>query len=192
MRNLILLSVITAAAASAQAVSVGILAGAPLTSVISSKNIGGIQYKPESLHFTVGGAFQLDLPFRLRFEVDALYRPAKFSASNIKDQISAANFKFPVMMKYRFKDPLLGGHLEPFAGVGFSFDHFYQVTNAVSSGVGSVVSNSPGSVLLVGGFDFKALGKKLSAEMRYTRQRGDSIIGLSQLNQADVLLGIHF
>ena len=192
MRKLIVLSVLIAAAASAQSVSVGIMAGAPLTNVINAKNIGGVQFNPQSLHLTVGGAFQLDLPFRLRLEVDALFRPASFSASNLPNTISAANWKFPAMVKYRFKNPIGGGHLDPFAGAGFTFDHFYQVTNAIKSGPGSIVTNSPGGVLIVGGVDFKALGKRLSAELRYTRQQKDSIVSLSQLNQADFLLGLHF
>ena len=195
MRNLIRLSLFTLlaiGAASAQAISVGIMAGAPLTNVISAKNIGGVQFTPQSLHLTVGGAFQLDLPFRLRLEVDALFRPASFSASNVIGNISAANWKFPAMLKYRFNNPVGGGHLEPFVGAGFTFDHFYQVTNAIKSGPGSIVKNSPGGVLVVGGVDFKALGKRLSAELRYTRQQNDSIVSLSQLNQADFLLGLHF
>ena len=192
MRKLIFLSILTTVAASAQAISVGIMAGAPLTNVISAQNIGGVQFNPQSLHFTLGGAFQLDLPFRLRLEADALYRPASFSAGNVIGNISAANWKFPIMMKYRFNNPLGGGHLEPFAGAGFTFDHLYQVSNAIKSGPGSIVKNSPGGVLLVGGVDFKALGQRLSAELRYTRQQNDSIVSLSQLNQADFLLGIHF
>jgi hypothetical protein len=192
MRKLILLSVLSAAAACAQAVSVGIMAGAPILDVTSAKNISGIQYDPQSIHLTLGGAFQLDLPFRLRFEMDALYRPASFKASNVVGDITAANWKFPVMMKYRFNNPIGGGHLQPFAGAGFTFDHLYQVTNAPKSGPGSFVKNSPGGVLLVGGVDFKAFGKRLSAELRYTRQQQDSIVQLSQLNQADVLFGLHF
>ena len=192
MRKLILLSALSAAAACAQSISVGIIAGAPLTNVISSKTIGGVKFDPQSLHLTVGGAFQLDLPFRLRFEADALYRPASFSASNLVSNISAANWKFPVMMKYRFINPIGGGLVQPFAGAGFTFDHLYQVTNAIKSGPGSIVKNSPGGILLVGGVDLKVLGKRLSAELRYTRQQNDSILNLSQLNQADFLLGLHF
>jgi hypothetical protein len=192
MRKLILLTVLSAAAACAQAISVGVLAGAPILDLTSSKNISGVQYNPQSLHLTVGGAFQLDLPFRLRIEVDAMYRPMNFRASSIAKDITAADWKFPVMAKYRFKNKISGGHLEPFAGAGFTFDHLYQISNAVTSGPGSIVKNSPGGVLLVGGVDFRALGKRLSAELRYTRQSNDSVISLSQLNQADVLIGIHF
>ncbi len=195
MRKLILLSVLsTAKLACAQAVS-GRRDGwcSRYLDLTSSKTLnGGVQYDPQSLHFTVGGAFQLDLPFQIRLEIDALYRPASFSVSSQTNDVTAAHWRFPVMGKYRFKNKIGGGHLEPFAGAGFNFDHLYQVSNAIASGPGSIVSNSPGGVLLVGGVDFKAFGKRLSAEGRYTRQAIDSIQSLSQLNSVDFLLGLHF
>jgi hypothetical protein len=192
MQKLFLLSILSAAAASAQAISVGVMAGVPVLDLTSSKTINAVQYDPQSLHYTVGGAFQLDLPFQIRLEIDALYRPASFSVSSQVNDVTAAHWRFPVMGKYRFKNKIGGGHLEPFAGAGFSFDHLYQVSNAVTSGPGSIVSNSPGGVVLVGGVDFKAFGKRLSAEGRYTRQANDTIQSISQLNNVDFLLGFHF
>jgi len=192
MRKLILLSVLSTAAACAQAISVGVMAGVPVLDLTSSKTINAVHFDPQSLHYTVGGAFQLDLPFQIRLEIDALYRPASFSVSSQTNDVTAAHWRFPVMGKYRFKNKIGGGHLEPFAGAGFNFDHLYQVSNAIASGPGSIVSNSPGGVLLVGGVDFKAFGKRLSAEGRYTRQANDSIQSLSQLNSVDFLLGLHF
>jgi hypothetical protein len=192
MRKLILLTVLSAAAACAQAISVGVMAGVPVLDLTSSKTINAVHFDPQSLHYTVGGAFQLDLPFQIRLEIDALYRPASFSVSTQTNNVTAAHWRFPVMGKYRFKNKIGGGHLEPFACAGFNFDHLYQVSNAIASGPGSIVSNSPGGVLLVGGVDFKAFGKRLSAEGRYTRQANDSIQSISQLNNVDFLLGFHF
>ena len=192
MNKLIVLFSLSAAAACAQAVSGGVTLGAPALNVTSSQSIGGVQYNPKSPHITVGGSFRLDLPFQLRLEVDALYRAAGYSASNAAKIATASDWKFPAMMEYRFRTPLSGGRFEPFAGAGFSFDHLYTVSNAVTSGTGSFVKNSPAGMLFVGGVDFKFLGTKASGELRYTRQFHDSIINLSQLNQADILLGFHF
>ena len=40
--------------------------------------------------------------------------------------------------------------------------------------------------------DFKLKVIRISTELRYTRQFNDAVVSLSQLNQADVLVGIHF
>jgi hypothetical protein len=192
MRKLIVLSVLSAAAACAQAISVGAMAGVPVLDLTSSKTINAVHFDPQSLHYTVGGDFQLYLPFQIRLEIDALYRPASFSVSTQTNNVTAAHWRFPVLGEYRFKNKIGGGHLEPFAGAGFSFDHLYQISNAIAAGPGSIVSNSPGGVVLVGGVDFKAFGKRLSAEGRYTRQANDSIQSISQLNNVDFLLGFHF
>jgi len=189
---LFLLFCLSAAVACAQSVSGGAIVGAPVLNVTSSQSIGGVQYTPQSLHVTVGGSFQLDFPWRLRLEVDALYRPASYSLGTLPNNATASDWKFPTMMEYKFKTPLASGRMQPFAGAGVSFDHLYQVSHAPVAGTGSVVTNSPAGMLFVGGVDFKLLGKRASAELRYTRQVHDSVVNLSQLNQADFLLGIHF
>ena len=57
---------------------------------------------------------------------------------------------------------------------------------------GSFASNSPAGMLIDGGLDFKLKVIRISTELRYTRQFNDAVVSLSQLNQADVLVGIHF
>ena len=189
MRKIILAGLLTAFAACAQNISVGAIAGVPITNVETTTTIGGISYLPKSPHFTVGGSFQLNLPFRLRLELDALARPASFSASNLLANTSATEWRFPMILQYRLNR---GKVLQPFVGVGASFEHLYEIKNAALSGPGSIATNSPGGMLIDGGVDFKLKLFRLSGELRYTRQVHDSVASLSELNQAEVLFGAHF
>lgn len=189
MKKLVIAGLLTAAAAFAQGISVGVIAGAPFTSVVSATTVSGISYLPQSPKFVVGGSFQLNLPVRLRLELDALARPASFSASNLINNVSAVEWRFPLILQYRLNSAKT---LQPFVGVGASFEHLYQIKNAITSGTGTIATNSPGGMLLDGGVDFKLGLFRMSAEMRYTRQFNSSILNLSQLNQGDVLVGLHF
>jgi len=190
MRKLILCGLLTAAAACAQAISVGVIAGAPFSTVETTTTIAGISYLPKNPYFTVGGSFQLNLPFRLRLEFDALVRPATFKVSDLVDNTSATEWRFPLIAQYRLGSGK--GPLQPFIGVGASFEHLYQIKNAVTSGPGSIATNSPGGMVIDGGLDFKLKLFRLSGELRYTRQFNASIEDLSQLNQAEVLFGARF
>lgn len=189
MRKTILAGLMTAAAACAQAISVGVIAGAPFTNVEATTTVSGISYLPKSPKFTVGPTFQLNLPFHFRVEFDALVRPANFQVSNLIANTNATEWRFPLLVQYRFGS---GKLVQPFAGVGASFEHLYQIKNAVVSGPGSIATNSPGGMVIDGGLDFKLKLFRLSGEMRYTRQWNGAILDVSQLNQAEVLVGARF
>jgi outer membrane protein W len=189
MRKIILAGLLTAAAACAQAISVGVIAGAPLTNVETTTTLGGISYLPKSPNFTVGPTFQLNLPLHLRVEFDALIRPADFRASNLVANTNATEWRFPLLVQYRLGS---GKFLQPFVGVGASFEHLYQIKNAAVAGPGSIATNSPGGMVIDGGIDFKVKLARISAELRYTRQFNAAIFDVQQLNQAEVLVGARF
>jgi opacity protein-like surface antigen len=189
MKRIFLVGLLTAAAACAQGLSVGVYAGAPFTDVEQNTTISGISYVAKSPKFVVGGGLQLNLPLHLRLELDALARGATYRASNQTADTNATEWRFPLIMQYRFATK---GVIQPFIGVGASFAHIYQIKNAVTSGTGSFASNSPAGMLIDGGLDFNLKPIRISAELRYTRQFNDAVVSLSQLNQADVLVGIHF
>ncbi len=188
MRKIVLVGLLTAAAACAQGLSVAAYAGAPFADVEKTTTLSGISYLAKSPKFTVGAGLQVNLPLRLRLELDALVRPASFKASNLVNNTSATEWRFPLIAQYR----LTKGPIVPFVGVGASFAHLYQIKNAVTSGTGSFASNSPAGMLIDGGIDLKLKVLRLSGELRYTRQFNDAIVSLSQLNQAEFLLGLHF
>jgi hypothetical protein len=189
MRNLILAGLVTAAAMYGQAISVGVIGGVPFHDLENTTTIGGIQYLPKGPNFTVGPTVQVNLPLHLRIEMDALARPTAFHVGNLVGNTSATEWRFPVIVQYRLgKAPVV----HPFIGVGASFEHLYQIKNAITSGPGSIATNSPGGMLLDAGLDFKLGPARLSTELRYTRQFNSSILDLSQLNQAEVLVGVRF
>src|ERR1700757_2051334 len=70
----------------AQALSVGVLAGAPFTDVVNnSSSLGsadGLFGIANSTNFTIGPTVRVNLPMHLRVEVDALYRPYGFNLFN--------------------------------------------------------------------------------------------------------------
>ena len=60
----------------------------------SNATISGITYLPQSPNFTVGPTFQLNLPFHLRLELDAMVRPASFKVSSLFANTSATQWRF--------------------------------------------------------------------------------------------------
>ena len=194
MRKLILAGLVnclvTAAAMYGQAISVGAIGGVPFHDLENTTTISGIGYLAKGPNFTVGPTVQVNLPFHLRVEFDALARPTSFHVSNLIGNTSATEWRFPLIMQYRLGSK--AHFFQPFVGVGASFEHLYQIKNAITSGPGTIATNSPGGMLLDGGIDFHLGVCRLSGELRYTRQFNDSIQNLSELNQAEFLLGARF
>jgi len=184
-----LLFAVFCAAASAQAISVGVLGGAPFTDVVSSFNQSSFTFVSKSANFTIGPALQVNLPLSLRFEVDALYRPYSFGSGVYT--VSADQWSFPFLLQYRFTTPLL----KPFVEAGVSFDHLANISaaaNNITSGPGALIHSSNASVVLGAGVDLKVPIVRLSGELRYIREGSADFQAISNLNQAEVLFGVHF
>jgi hypothetical protein len=202
MKTLFLLGAFCAISASAQSIfSVGVIGGAPFTDVVNATNQNNFSFVSKSTNFTVGPAFQVNLPLSLRIEVDALYRPysftatpavpAPFAASIAPANVSGTQWSFPILAQYRFKTPLV----KPFVEVGVSFDHLSNLSaaaNEITSGPGMLIHQTNAGVVLGGGVDVKIPFIRLSGELRYTHQGSAFFQGISNLNQAAVLLGVHF
>jgi hypothetical protein len=184
------------ATARAQALSVGVTAGAPFTNVVNGNTIGSLQSISKSANFTIGGAIQVNLPLNLRIEVDALFRPYSFhlTSLNLVDDVSAQQYSFPVLLEYRLPGPPL---IKPFVEAGFQFDHLAGISaavkSAIASGPGELLRQSDGGFVLGAGIDVKVpLIIRLSGELRYIRQTAPNFQDFSNLNQAEVLVGVHF
>lgn len=199
MKTVLILGVFCAVSASAQTISVGALGGAPFTDVVSSVNQNNLSFLPKSTNFTVGPAVQINLPLSLRFEVDALYRPYSFSTTKSgvlsigTVTTSAMQWNFPFLLEYRIKTPL--PLLKPFVEAGVSFDHLADISSAASnitSGPGTLLRQSTADLVLGAGIDVKIPFVRLSGELRYIHQSSAFFQGISNLNQAEVLLGVHF
>lgn len=198
MRRLFVLIAFCSVSASAQSIfSAGVIGGAPFTDVVSATNQNNLSFIPKSTNFTVGPSFQINLPLSLRIEVDALYRPYSFtaSASTLLStgvvNVSANEWTFPVLAQYRFSTPIV----KPFVEVGVSFDHLSNLSAAASditSGPGTLIHQTNAGVVLGGGVDVKIPFIHVSGELRYTHQGSAYFQGISNLNQAEVLVGVHF
>jgi hypothetical protein len=198
MRNLFLLGALCAISASAQSIfSIGVIGGAPFTDVVSATNQNNLAFISKSTNFTIGPAFQLNLPLSLRIEVDALYRPYSFTQSTLIPNVSSvgnvsgSEWRFPILAQYRFKTPVV----KPFVEAGVSFNHLSNLSaaaNDITSGPGTLIHQTNAGVVLGGGVDVKIPFIRLSGELRYTHQGSAYFQGISNLNQAEVLVGVHF
>ena len=182
-----------------QHLSVGVIGGAPLHSwdVVNSYNQNNLSFLPKSTNFTIGPSLQIGLPLNLRFEFDALYRPYSFSPMatapllTANYTVSATQWSFPFLLQYRFNTPVV----KPFVEVGASFDHLASINSAannITSGPGTLLRRSNGSVILGGGVDVKIPFVRLSGELRYSHLGSPDFQAISNLNQAEVLVGVHF
>ncbi len=202
MRKLLVLFAICAISASAESIfSAGVIGGAPFTDVVSATNRNNLAFIPESTNFTVGPSFQVNLPLSLRIEVDALYRPCNFNASSTvsapfatsiaPSDVSASQWSFPILAQYRFKFPVVS----PFVEAGLSVDHLADISivgNHITSGPGTLIRQTNAGVVIGGGVDVKIPLVRISGELRYTHQGSAYFQGVSNLNQAEVLVGVHF
>jgi Outer membrane protein beta-barrel domain len=180
--------------------SFGLIAGAPFTDVVAATNQNNLSFVSNSTNFRVGPTFQVNLPLSLRIEVDALYRPYSFTATSTVTSpfaaiapvhVSGDEWTFPILAQYRFKFPVV----KPFVEAGVSFDHLGNLSataNTFTGGPGTLLRQSNTGVVLGGGVDVKIPFIRLSGELRYTHQGSSYYQAISNLNQAEILLGVHF
>jgi len=191
----LLLTLLLSLPASAEVFSLGLVVGTPLTDVTQTTTLAGINYLRNSTLFTVGPSLQVSLPAGLRLEVDALYRPVAYriaTSLNPAANVSASQFRFPVLIQRHLLDlPLV----KPYAEAGLSFDHLSnlsQAANLLPTQPGAIVRTTHAGLVLGFGLDIKVPFVRVSPEIRYTRQFASDFQGISELNQAEFLVGIRF
>jgi hypothetical protein len=174
--------------------SLGVVVGTPLSDVTQTTTIAGINYLRNSTLFTIGPSLRVSLPAGLRIEVDALYRPAAYriATGSLLSDISASQFRFPVLVQRHIGSfPIV----KPYAEAGLSFDHLTnlkQAINLLPSQPGAIVQTTHAGLVLGVGVDVKVPFVRISPEIRYTRQFSSDFQGISELNQAEFLVGIRF
>jgi hypothetical protein len=195
---------LTAPAASAQRISLGVVGGVPFTDGISDStmSVGNAtihSFSPSKLYI-VGAMAEVRLPLGLAIEVDGLYRPISIESD---EQLGSTTFKspsanfsnweFPVLGKYRFPFPVV----KPFVEAGLSFR---------KTGCCEVSYLSNHGVTFGGGVELKLLKLRVAPAIRYTRWRSDTPLcpsnnGIpvcspsfppSNRNQAELLVGVYF
>lgn len=186
---------LAAVAANAQGISIGGVGGAPFTDVVNNATVSGVQSVARSVNFTIGPALQVNLPAHLRIEVDVLFRPYSFNLTSpgLTAAVSAQQWRFPVLAEYRFGKRLV----TPYVEGGLSFDRLSGLSAAAksvaSSGPGALLHQSDAAVVLGAGAEFKIPALfRVSGELRFTRPTVSNFASISNLNQAEVLFGVHF
>jgi hypothetical protein len=194
LRNVFVLALFAAAPAMPAGLSIGVIGGAPFNDVTTSGVTSGLQSVVKSTNFTIGPTLQVNLPLNLRFEADALFRPyhVTITGTNLVDDISGQQWRFPLLAQYRFHAPLIAPYLE----AGLSFDHLSGISaaakSAIASGPGALLHQTDAGFVIGGGVDVKLPLVRVSGEIRFTRESEAYIANFSNLNQAEVLIGIHF
>lgn len=186
MRKIIGFVLALSAVARGQSLSAGLLGGVPFSEAVKTTTIGKLAAASNSNNFVTGPSVQVNLPKNLRIEVDALYRPLGFNFGLLT--AAGREWRIPVMLQYRFGKSTV----RPFVGGGVSIDKVSGL-KAITTGPGKLLKESQTSTVLGAGLDIKVpLIRRLSAEIRYTRVGSPTIQDLSNLNQAEVLVGFHF
>lgn len=181
MNKILLVCLLAAPVASAQTLSFGVKGGVPFTD--SLKVLDRATYTSSKSPIVIGPAAELRLPMGLGVEADLLYRRLQFTTvANAKTTGQA--WEVPLLVKYRAPGVLL----RPFLAAGYSFRRLsgLELNNPMKTGP-----------TLGGGLEVGVPLVRFSAEIRYTRWGSSSfkaaLGGLAtQLNQADLLLGIMF
>ena len=202
-----------ASAASSQSLSVGLKGGVPLADAL--KVTDRTRYFSDKAPYVIGPAVEVHLLLGLSAEVDVLYRNLEYSsriqlespappAPVFEARTTGQVWEFPFLAKYRFPGVLV----RPFVSAGLSYRYLAHLKerSAFAGSTGSFqVTDRPPELTghnavgptLGAGLEFKVRRVRISSEIRYTRWGASSFkaaLGglVSQLNQADFLLGIAF
>jgi hypothetical protein len=186
----------------AQAVSVGLLGGVPLTTAPGSND--------ESKRYVIGPSVEVRLPAEFAVEVDALYRRTGSSSAFYTQQDPSApirayyyrqrgnSWEFPILGKYYFRSRT--ARWQPFLATGYAFHKTWQETEVsilsatpLRNSTGTGHSQSPLNVGATAAAGVRIRAGRLSVvpQFRYTRW-GGAYDQTNPKNRVDFLLGIRF
>jgi opacity protein-like surface antigen len=193
----------TAAAYPAGLFSIGVKGGVPLNDAFSAAKTGNISYFTNNNRYTVGPEVELNLPFGLGIEVDALYRRLEFQAESDTTQArtTANAWSFPVLLKKRFGP----GPFKPYLSAGPTFRGLTNIKERIRIFSGTQTTDNPASLrnnfttgfTAAAGLQLGGEGIRLSPEIRYTRWGWENFRSVNSLlrsnpDQWDFLVGITF
>lgn len=200
-----LLLCLTAAAAFAQPIGVGVKGGVPFNDLFDSETNG---VETETKRYIVGPMVELRLPAGLAIEVDALYSRADFGSvfgaagSLITAPFKTNSWEFPILLKKKFGGAdAVAASARPYVGAGANFRRLSGLSNIGSfitgNRDGEVDKNNTGFVV-AGGVEVKALFIRVAPEVRFTYWGTDHFTqGLANVfktnkGQAQFLVGLYF
>lgn len=187
----------------------GIRAGRPQTSIIEFKTnqyfgVFGGTFSAEDSNYAVGPTVTANLTDRLAVQVDAVYKPVRFTTSMNIPGISSSSsstrarwWEFPVTAKWRFSQK----DVQPFAEGGFSLNHVKGTTDSFTNDVSANTATrssttfrldeSPFGIVAGGGIEFGEWRFRISPQLRYTHWTSSSQPGIyAWPDQFDILVGV--
>jgi opacity protein-like surface antigen len=198
--------------ASAQHVTIGAIAGVPLTDAFEQGALIPFRftYMFNTKRYIVGPTADVSLPLGLRFEADALYTRLDYDSTIMgvdtftRSATKANSWEFPLLLKRDFT----AAAVKPYGDIGVALRHVAGTSHIVNTVFPSRVfelNTAPPELIhdwtsgfvIGGGVEFRAGPLRLSPELRYTRwfrENFSTSIGLfqSNLNEASVLLGLRW
>jgi hypothetical protein len=180
--------------ADSQVLSFGARVGVPLTTAYTIVFVPDGGGSTDEIRFLVGPTIEFHLPYRLSFEIDALWRRSSFTSTsahaNLNYKSSVNDWNLPFLLKYA----MASGPIGPFVDGGVVYRHVTTVSSSVRPPTNpNTVGASAG-----GGVTLKVAHLRFSPEIRYTRWPTQAFASgyyspvTSTANQADLLLGITF
>jgi hypothetical protein len=174
---------------SAQMWNFGVKGGFPFGDAVKTIE-NAPNFDPNSSNWTVGPMVDLNLPYGLGIEADALYRKVGFQTTGdiITGTFDSSAWSFPILVKYKFP----GKTARLYVDGGFVFRALSDIPN---------LWNSTSKGFVFGGgirYDVKII--KISPEIRYTYLSTDqfksqvsngSVLSTKQ-NQVEFLVGVTF
>ncbi|HYO83337.1 MAG TPA: outer membrane beta-barrel protein [Bryobacteraceae bacterium] len=196
---------LTALAAVAQPIGIGIKGGLPFNDLFEAENPA---VETETKRYIVGPMIEVRLPAGFAIEADALYSRANFSSvlsgagSIITAPFNTNSWEFPVLLKKKFGGAdAVAASARPYIGAGPSFRRLSGLSNIGSfitgNRSGEVDRNSTGFVV-GGGVEIRALFVKIAPEVRFTYWGTDHFTeGLANVfktnkAQGQFLIGLYF
>jgi len=147
--------------------SPGFIGGVGLTDAFSNTTTMGVDTTlrtySDAKDYIVGPSLQVNLPFGLAVEGDALFRPLSLATQNtvlstvFSTSTRVTSWEFPILAKYRLPIPLAKPFIE--AGPSFRTTGNYNLSNA--------------GFTIGGGVEIHAILMRISPQIRYTHWAAD-------------------
>lgn len=210
MKSLIVGLLFATAAYPAGLFDFGVKGGVPLNDAFNAGRSGDIRYITNTKRFVAGPTIELNLPFGLGVEVDALYRRLEFrsdgtiGATAVQGKTTANSWDFPLLLKKKFGE----GIVKPYVSGGATFRNLTNIERVETFFSGGnlqqTTGNSPSlrdsfttGFTAAGGLQLGLGIVRISPEIRYTRWGWESFRSVDSLlksnpDQWDFLVGITF
>lgn len=213
MKLCFLMTALGASLSLAQPLSIGVKGGVPLVDFVETLQSPNAVSHSDMRRYLIGPTAEIRLPLGLSLEVDALYRNVgydyRLTGVDTVTQIRthANSWQFPILVKWTF----LPGAVRPFVDGGINLQRVSgiheigtftvvpsRVTYSASDRSRDLLNDFTAGASFGGGLQIRLGRIRLEPEIRYTRWGSATFrdparaVLSSNLNQADLLLGIRF